>query len=433
MVSAMRLVVALLVCAVAAPAWAQQDRQVDTVVDLELSRNGSGTAWQPATTPHAAIHGHAAGFELMFHESLFAGYDDQGSLRGAHELIGIGWVMGMARRRFKNSSLLLRAMLSPEAWTDGYRDGGYPLLLQTGETFDGAPIHDRQHAHDLFMELGALYTQGLTDGLGVQVYAAPSGEPALGPIAFPHRYSASSDPLATLSHHWQDSTHIAFGVLTAGVIFRSAKLEGSWFNGREPDEDRTDFDFHPFDSYAVRLSLAPAPAWTAQVSYGYLASPEALQPGVSVQRVTASAMYDHALGDAGHWAATAVFGANKDRGAALASSGLAEANVDLDGRDVVFGRVEVVQKTGGDLVLTAPLAETLFLLTSFDLGYLRNLGQLGAFLPGVGARGTLDLVPSGLEPFYGSRVLLGGIVFLRLAIAPMSHMHHMDGMDMGDM
>ena len=431
----MKVSVVVALVLVATPAFAQQEGHETgtaptSVVELENSRNGSGTAWQPATTPHAAIHGHAAGFELMFHESLFAGYDYQGGVRGDQEPIGIGWIMGMARKRFSSSSLVLRSMLSPELLTVGYHDGGYPLLLQTGETFDGAPLHDRQHAHDLFMEIAALYTRGLTDELAVQVYAAPSGEPALGPIAFPHRYSASSDPMATLSHHWQDSTHIAFGVLTAGMIWRAAKLEGSWFNGREPDEKRYDFDFHPFDSYSVRLSVAPTPAWTGQVSYGYLASPEALAPGVSVQRVTASAMYDHALGDAGHWAATGVFGANKDRGAPLASSGLAEANVDLDGRNVVFGRVELVQKTGGDLVLTAPLADTRFLLTSLDLGYLRNLGRLGAFLPGVGARGTVDFVPSALEPFYGSQTLFGAVVYLRLAVAPMSHMA---GMDMGDM
>jgi len=428
-----RLVALAIVLLAAPPARAQLE---PSVVDLELSRNGSGTAWQPETTPHAAIHGTAAGLELMFHESLFAGYDYQSGPRGDQEPIGVGWVMGMARKRFSTGSLLARAMLSPEAWTVGYRDGGYPLLLQTGETYRDAPLHDRQHPHDLFMELALLYTQELTDGLAVQLYAAPSGEPALGPIAFPHRWSASADPMATLSHHWQDSTHISFGVLTAGVIWRGVKVEGSWFNGREPDEKRYDFDFHPFDSYAARVSVAPAPSWSAQASYGYLKSPESLRPGVAVQRYTASVTYDHALGAEGHWAALGSFGANDESGEAFAASGLVEANVDLDGRNVLFGRVEVVQKSGDDLVLPSLVSASHYLLAAFNLGYLRNLPRLGAFLPGVGARGTLNLVPGALEPFYGSRTPFGLVAYLRLAIAPMSHaghMHHMDGMDMPDM
>jgi hypothetical protein len=394
------------------------------VVDLELARNASGTAWQPETTPHLALHTEAGGFMFMFHTALFGGYDWAGSNRGDQQAFGAGWVMGMARRRIGRASIMLRAMLSPEEWTAAYRQGGYPLLLQTGETYGGQPLHDRQHAHDLFMEVGALYTQGLTEALALQLYAAPAGEPALGPIAFPHRWSAGADPLATLSHHWQDSTHISFGVLTAGVIHRAAKLEGSWFNGREPDEDRHDFDLRRPDSYAVRLSVAPAPAWSGQISYGHLASPEALLPGVSVQRFTASAMYDHALGAAGHWAALASFGANKEEGEALGSSFLVEANVDLDGSNVVLGRVEAVQKAGHDLVLAPALDEQHFLLSSLAVGYLRNAGPLAGFLPGLGARATVDLVPASLDPVYGGRLLLGAVVYARVVVAPSSHAGH---------
>jgi hypothetical protein len=234
--------------------------RTQSIVDLELLRNASGTAWQPETTPHAALHTEAAGFELMFHTLLFGGYDAQATDRGASETMGVGWLMGMARRRFENSSVTARVMLSPEPWSAGYRAGGYPLLLQTGETFEGQPLRDRQHPHDLFMEVAALYTQGIGDALALQLYVAPVGEPALGPVAFPHRYSASADPFATLSHHWQDSTHISYGVVTLGVITRWAKLEGSWFNGREPDERRYDFDLRRPDSYSARLSIAPKPA-----------------------------------------------------------------------------------------------------------------------------------------------------------------------------
>jgi hypothetical protein len=394
------------------------------VAALDLVRDASGTAWQPETTPHAAIHQQAGSVELMFHTVLFGGYDYQATDRGGKEPIAVGWIMGMARRRFDNGSLTARVMLSPEPWTAGYRNGGYPLLLQTGETFNGQPLHDRQHPHDLFMEVGGLYTQGVGNDLAVQIYAAPAGEPALGPIAFPHRYSASADPFATLSHHWQDSTHISFGVLTAGVISRRAKLEGSWFNGREPDEKRYNFELRRPDSYAVRVSVAPSPAWSGQVSYGYLASPEALSPDNSVHRMTASVMRDHALDHAGHWAVTAVFGLNKENGESATVALLLEGLVDLDGKNAVFGRAELGQKTGPDLVLMPSLDDRHFVVGNIGLGYLRNVGVFGGFVPGIGVRGILDFVPSEVEPFYGSRVFAGGMIFVRVAIAPMAHMSH---------
>jgi hypothetical protein len=395
-----------------------------SVVDLELKRNASGTAWQPESTPHAALHAEAGGFELMFHSLLFAGYDAQATDRGDHQAIAVGWVMGMVRRRFATSSLTARIMLSPEPWTAGYRGGGYLLLLQTGETFQGQPLRDRQHPHDLFMEVAALYTQSLGNDLALQLYVAPAGEPALGPVAFPHRYSASADPFATLSHHWQDSTHISFGVITFGVITRWAKLEGSWFNGREPDETRYDLDLRRPDSYSGRLSVAPNPGWSIQASYGHLAAPEALRPEVSVHRVTASATRDGNLAAGVHWATTGAFGANKETGESWSPSFLLEAIFDLDGANVVFGRGEVVQKSGRDLVLTPDLDETHFWLSALGLGYLRNFGPFGGFLPGVGARGFVSLVPSGVEPFYGTRIPVGGMVYLRFAVAPMNHEKH---------
>ncbi len=389
-----------------------------------MLRNASGTAWQPESTPHSALHTNAAGFELTFHALLFAGYDAQGTSRGADEALGVGWLMGMARRQFESSSLTARAMLSPEPWTAGHTAGGYPLLLQTGESFQGQPLHDRQHPHDLFMEVAALYTQGLGNDLALQLYVTPAGEPALGPVAFPHRYSASADPFATLSHHWQDSTHISFDVVTLGVITRWAKLEGSWFNGREPDETRYDFDLRRPDSYAARLSIAPASGWSAQAFYGYLARPEALRPDVAVHRVTASATHDRPFGNGGHWATTGVFGANKESGESLSPALLVESNLDFDGRNVVFGRAELVQKSGRGLVLTSDLDAKHIWLPTFGLGYLRNFGPMVGFMPGVGARGLLAVAPSDIQTFYGTRAPVGGIAFLRVAVAPMSGHSH---------
>jgi hypothetical protein len=236
-------------------------------------------------------------------------------------------------------------------------------------------------------------------------------------VAFPHRLSAASDPIATLGHHWEDSTHISFGVLTAGVLTPVAKLEGSWFNGREPDENRKDFDFRKMDSYSLRLSVNPTREVSAQVSYGFIPSHDALHEDEPLHRLTASAAYHRPLGSSGHLATTAAFGRNVEGEHGGSNAYLLEANADLDGSNVVFGRVEHVQKTGHDLVLAEPLEEEVFGVTSLALGYLRNFGPLGPVLPGVGVRGAVNFVPEGLESTYGSRTPLGGMLFLRLSLA----------------
>src|SRR2546428_434644 len=204
-------------------------------------RAGSGTSWLPDATPMHAIHLAWGSWTLMTHGAVFLQFDDQGGPRGGSPLGVVNWGMLAASRGALGGRLHLRLMLSAEPFTIGAR--GYPLLLQTGEEYGGAPLVDRQHPHDLFMELAALYERRIADNLAASIYLAPVGEPALGPPAFPHRPSASSDPLAPLSHHWQDATHITFGVITAGLFTRSVKVEGSVFNGREPDENRTDFDY----------------------------------------------------------------------------------------------------------------------------------------------------------------------------------------------
>jgi hypothetical protein len=266
----------------------------------------SGTAWQPAATPMHGRHGSMDGWRLMGHGVLFFGYDEQGGDRGDGQFLSTNWLMGMARHPLLGGEFLARSMLSLEPLTVDER--GYPLLLQTGESFEGQPLHDQQHPHDLFMELAAIYARPLTANLGLQLYGALAGEPALGPVAFPHRRSASADPLAPLGHHWQDSTHISFGVLSAGLFTQSVKLEGSWFNGREPDEHRYDLDLRGFDSFSGRLLLNPNRNWSLQASYGYLESPESLEPQASLHRTTVSAMHANALGTTGECATSLVWG-----------------------------------------------------------------------------------------------------------------------------
>jgi len=220
-----------------------------------------------------------------------------------------------------------------------------------------------------------------------------------------------------LGHHWQDATHISFGVLTAGLITPMAKLEFSWFNGREPDENRYNLDLRTPDSYSVRLSANPTAHVSAQVSYGYLASHDASEPDVSVHRLTASATHHARLGSNGFWATTAVFGRNVEGEEAPTNAFLLESSLDLDGHHVVFGRAEYVQKSGHDLVLPEEQAHSVFDVGSLVLGYVYNFGPFGPLRPGVGVRGAVSLLPEGLEPFYGSRTPVGGMVYVRLVPA----------------
>jgi len=294
---------------------------------------------------------------------------------------------------------------------------GYPLLVQSGESYQGAPVHDRQHPHDLFMELSALYERPLARNLGLSLYLAPVGEPAVGPVAFPHRPSAADDPLAPISHHWQDGTHITFGVVTAGVFTRSAKLEASWFNGREPDEIRTNFDYagRRLDSYSVRLTVNPGPRWSVSAWYAYLRSPEALNPDESLHRIGASALTTQPVGTQGTWSSALIYGANDEIGPGpLASSVVLESTLDLDGTNAFFGRAEYVRKSAAGLVIPSVPPTTEYDVGALALGYLRTVGTVAGLAAGVGVRGSVNFVPSSLNAVYGSRTPAGAAIYFRL-------------------
>ncbi len=298
-----RLLLALVACATW-PLRAQMHMQhsmemSEPPLGIPETRQGSGTSWLPDSSPMHASHVTLGAWTLMLHGSAFLQYDRQGGPRGDDQLALLDWAMLDASRPLAGGELHLRGMLSTDPWSVG--SAGYPLLLQTGESNRGVPVHDRQHPHDLFMELAALYERPVARNLALSLYLAPVGEPALGPVAFPHRPSAADDPLAPISHHWQDGTHITFGVATAGVFTRAVKLEGSWFNGREPDEERTGFDYsgRKLDSYSVRLTANPGLRWSVSGWYAYLKSPEALHPDESLHRFGASALTTQGFGKEG--------------------------------------------------------------------------------------------------------------------------------------
>jgi len=398
---------------------------------ISMERMGSGTTWIPDAVSVPARHFMRGPWELMLHGFAFAQYNTQGGPRGDDQFGSLNWGMFMASRELAGGRFQARTMLSLDPATVTRR--GYPLLLQSGEALDGEPLRDRQHPHDFWMELGLLYERPVSSSLGLSLYAAPSGEPALGPVAFMHRPSAMDNPFAPLGHHWQDATHISFGVLTAGVFGRSWKLEGSVFNGREPDDERWDFDRIKLDSYSGRLTVNPGPAWSLSAGYGYLASPEILNPDESVHRFTAAVLHGKKLGTEGQWASAFVYGVNTHHEQRTHSVGL-ESEAILDRRNTVLTRVEFVQKAAEELAFDQPPTgfdpDRTFSVTSLSLGYIRELGRGWGATLGVGAMGTVNVVPSLLESAYGSRTPLGAVVFLRVrpfhtdrGMAGMGHVH----------
>ncbi|HET7469132.1 MAG TPA: hypothetical protein VFJ81_05625, partial [Gemmatimonadales bacterium] len=293
-------------------------------------------------------------------------------------------------------------------------------------------LRDRQHPHDLFMELSARYEVPVATDLGVSIFAAPVGEPAIGPVAYMHRPSAQNDPFAPLGHHWQDATHITFGVITAGIFTRAVQLEGTLFQGREPDDDRYDFDFGALDSYGTRLTLNPAPNWSLATSYGYLKSPEALHPDENQHRLGASVLYTRPIGRGGDWASALVYGANQHtvqggHAGPFQHSILFETNLQLDGRNSLFGRAEWVEKSAEELVVSGVDPEKRYNVGALVVGYVRELGEYAGASLGLGVRGSLDLVPASLEPTYGSRTPAGVAVYLRLRPALLMGEHQMMG------
>jgi hypothetical protein len=384
-------------------------------LDLPMNREGSGTAWQPDSTPMYAKGFMLGGWSMMAGELAFGGYDYQGSRRGAGQVFSTNWAMLMAEHELLGGELGARLMMSGEEFTDGGR--GYPLLLQSGEEFHGVPNHDRQHPHDLFMEMAATYAHSITKDLGLELYGGPVGEPALGPVAAPHRESAAADPFAPLGHHWMDSTHVTFGVVTAGIFTRNLKLEASWFNGREPDENRSNFDFRRMDSYSTRLSYNPMPDLSMQVSWGYLKSPEQLDPNVSVNRITASTTYDRPLASGGNWATTAGWGRNIGSTGKPTDALLLESNLDFDTKNVLFGRAEFVRKTGEDLDFSP--AGQVYNVGAISLGYLRNFDLLNAFVVAPGVMVTTNFIDGRLDSAYHSQTPVGVAAFIRLRPAQM--------------
>jgi hypothetical protein len=367
-----------------------------------MTREASGTAWQPEASPMEGMHLMHDDWMLMLHGFAFGIYDDQSGPRGGEKFYSPNMVMAMAQHPLGPGTFGLRSMFSLEPATIG--KSGYPELLQTGESADGkTPLIDRQHPHDLFMELAATYSVSLDEESSLFGYFGYPGEPALGPATFMHRFSGMENPEAPITHHWLDSTHVTFGVATLGYIWKQFKLDASIFTGREPDENRWGFDRPRFDSYSARLTWNPAKAWSMQVSYGNIHSPEQLDPETNLERVTASVSYHHAW-EGNQWQTTFAWGRNIQHPGGEPDGFLLESLVNFSHTHTVFGRVENVQKD--ELFPPGnPRDGEIFRVSKISSGYIYDFPKYRHVRFGLGGLGTVHVLPESLASTYGDTPL----------------------------
>jgi len=386
--------------------------------DYPVNRDSAGTNWIPDSSPMHALHLGLAGWDAMFHANIFLRYTNQntfnGEKRGDEDTDALNWFMLMAQKELSpKDRIALRGMLSLEPLTVGGR--GYPLLFQTGETWGGERLIDRQHPHDLFGELALLWSRKTGPGSSFFIYFGLPGEPALGPPVYLHRPSALNIPDAPLGHHWQDSTHIVFGVFTGGLVYKDFKVDASIFKGEEPDENRYDIDEPKFDSYSARVSVNPDENTAIQVSHGMLHNPEPLEPGVDLRRTTASLIWNKPISGGENLAASFVWGMNDPEPGEAQNSFLLEADYSSE-KNSFFGRTEFIEKAAEELGLEDH--DEKFNIWSLGLGAARKVLAGEKFFVSIGALGTVYIPEDELRPLYGD-LPFSFEVFLRISPALM--------------
>ena len=381
----------------------------------------AGTSAEPNSTPAPMWMSMRGPWMLMLHGVAFAADTQQSGPRGADKFFSTNWLMPMAERSLGPGQITLRAMFSLEPATITARQ--YPLLFQQGETAFGKAIADGQHPHDFFMELAALYDWHAAERTLVSFYAAPVGDPALGPTAYPHRASAAENPAGALGHHQQDSTHIADDVVTVGVAHGIVRVEASGFHGREPNESRWSIQQGAVDSWSTRLTVQPGSNWSGQLSYGRLHSPEALFPAEDQARTTASVMYNRPIargGDWGNWTSLALWGRTRDTDGAKENSYLLESTLRFAKKNAAWTRIENAGRSSelvpGERVLPPGFVEApLTHVQAYTFGFDREVGRLQHVASALGAQVTAYGVGAPLQSIYGKRPV-GGVVFLRLRL-----------------
>jgi hypothetical protein len=384
-----------------------------------LMNLASGTSINPPSWAMPMLMTHFGHWNTMFMGTAFLVNTQQARPRGGDKLYSPNWLMLSAEHRVGDrGAFQVDLMLSLDPATVANRR--YPLLFQTGETAYGKPLSDAQHPHDFIMGLGFHYARQLAEDTTFEAYFAPVGDPALGPVAFPHRASAIELPQATISHHWQDSTHIANEVATVGLTYKKVKIEASGFHGAEPDENRWNIDSGPMNSWSTRLWFLPTKNWAVQVSTGRITHPEKLEPG-DVVRTTVSAAYTKPM-PGGSWSSSFVWGRNHDTATKRdLNSYLVESVLPIRQTNFITGRIELVDKD--ELFATQPDVDefldrvygSTFRIGAYTIGYTRDVNLFRYIETGIGANFSAYSLPAAIKPYYGEHPV-GGNIFIRFRL-----------------
>jgi len=367
---------------------------------ISVMQEASGTSMNPTAGALPMLMTHTAGWNWMFMGEAFIVDTQQSAPRGHDKLYSPNWFMTGVEHRVGKGSFMIQLMLSLEPAT--VTDRRYPELFQTGETAYGIPLVDAQHPHNFIMGLGFTYAHPLGQNGLWELYYAPVGDPALGPVAFPHRASASELPQAPLAHHWEDSSHIVYNVVTGVLKYKTIRWEVSGFHGAEPGENRWNVTFGAIDSWSTRASIFPSKRWMAQFSLGRLTRPEAAQPG-DVIRTTASVHYSKPLAK-GNWSSSLIWGRNHDTYSKHNGDAYTlESVFPLSSKNILTGRAELVDKDELFNTITE-LDGRAFRIGAYTLGYSREIGTaFGVLRTALGANASTYSLPGLIKPFYGDR------------------------------
>lgn len=397
---------------------------------LTPTRDAAGTAWLPPATPMYGAHRPWRGWDVRLSGVAFAqavfepGVRHRTGGNGNRQGGSVNWGMAMARRGLAGGRFGVRTMFSAEPLT--LPGCGAPSFLAVGEVCDGDTVHDRQQSHDLVMELAVDYDRALRGEWRWQVYAGLAGAPALGPPGYLQRGSALANPIRAMAHHWLDSTHATFGLVTVGVFDQRWKAEMSVFNGRAPDESRLDLDLGALDSLAARLSFLPTERLSLQISGARMHDASTNFPFAArepVTRITASALYQAPVGARGTWATTLAYGATHARETvsgglldATTSSALLESSVTLAERHTIFGRGEIAGMPAHHLHAHEYSTEV-FAVGKMQIGYVRHLRATSGLVPGIGGTVSVSLLAPALAPRYSGRAAPGFAVYFTVQAA----------------
>jgi hypothetical protein len=388
---------------------------------MYLMNQASGTSMNPDLWDMPMTMISPNNWNLMFMGQAFIMDTQETGPRGADKLSSSNYGMFAAEHDIGKGAFMFEMMLSLEPAT--VTDRRYPELFQTGETAFGKPLVDAQHPHDFFMALGMHYAHPVRDNTMLQIYVAPVGDPALGPVAFPHRASAEEIPQAPLGHHVQDSSHIASEVITGAIKYKQVRLEVSGFYGTEPPENRWIIDHGPINSWATRLSWFPSKNWMAQFSIGRLTKPERQEEGDMV-RSTASLSYSRPM-QGSDWSTSLIWGRNhKTVDQRNLNSYLLESVFPVRRKDFITGRIELVDKDelfNDQPDLEAQLDRTIgstFRIGAYTIGYTRDIGTFHNVETGLGANITTYSTPDAIKPYYGNRTV-AAMIFLRVRLKPL--------------